>query len=90
MRNRTCVKKDIRIELDTDQEEVIIQKLEFQARQLNEKIQLYISGASDACFELPTTPEYDQPLVNLSDVFPAPPQATSFQQGSQRNVLLPV
>ena len=46
---------------------------------------MYIYGASDGFSELPTTPKYDQPLVNQSDMFPAPPQATtSFQQGSQR------
>ena len=27
--------------------------------------------------ELPTTPKYDQPLVNQSDVFPAPPSGSN-------------
>ena len=47
-------------------------------------------GASDKFSELHTTPEYDQPLVNQSDLFPAPHQATSsFQQGSQRKCPVP-
>ena len=34
---------------------------------------------------LPTTPEYDQCLINQNEVFPAAPLVTaSFQQGSQR------
>ena len=40
------------------------QILKIAAKQLNEKIQLCASGASNECSELPTTPECDQPLVN--------------------------
>ena len=48
------------------------------------------SGASDELSELPTTPEYDQTLVNQSDKFPVPPQATtSFYQVIQRKYPTP-
>ena len=67
-----------------------MQKLKFVAKQPNDKIQLCTSGASDEFSALPNTPEYDQPLVNQSDVFPAPHKAmTSFQQGSQRKCHTP-
>ena len=83
-------KKDVSKELDTDHGEGIMQKFKFASEQLNDKIQLHSSGVSDKFSDLPTIPEYDQPLVNQSDVFPAPPQATtSFLQGSQRKCPTP-
>ena len=90
IRNRSHAKKHVNTELDTDQGEGVIQKLKFAAKQLNDKIHLHTSGKSDKFKELPTTPKYDEPLVNQSVVFPAPPEVTtSFQQGCQRKCSTP-
>ena len=51
---------------------------------------MHTSGASDECSELPTTTEYDQPLVNQSDVFPQLlRQQHHFKNIIRENVLVP-
>ena len=85
IRNQAHSKKHVSSTLDTDQIEGITQKLKFATRQLNDRIELHTSGVSDEFRELTITPEHDQTLVNQSNVFPAPPQATILlQQVSQR------
>ena len=63
-KNQTHMKKHVIFELDTDQGEGKTKKVKFAARQLNDKIQLHISGVSDKYSELTTTSEHDQTLVN--------------------------
>ena len=77
IRNRAYPKKQVSTELHTDQGKGIMQKLKVAAKQLNDKIQLHTLGVSAKFSELPITPEYYQPLVNQSDVFPGPHQATT-------------
>ena len=57
VRNRTCEKKHVRSELDTDQEG-ITQKLKFAAKHLNDRTQLHTSGVSNELVSYP-------PLLNM-------------------------
>ena len=71
-KNQDHMKKHISSELDPEQGEGITNKLKFAVRQLNDRIQLCISGVSNEFSALPTNPEHDQTLVNQSDEFLAP------------------
>ena len=66
IRNWDHTKKHVSSELDTDQGEGITRKFKVVAEELNDEFS-----------ELPSTLEHDQTLLNQSDEFPAPPQATT-------------
>ena len=61
IRNQAHTKKHVslNLDLDTDQGEGITQKLKYAAKQINDKIILHTSGASDEFSDIPTTSEYD-------------------------------